>query len=127
MPYLFYGFCGVSLFAILRHYNVLQYVSAWTTIPAWKENIKNIFSSMYCDWLGATWFLTSLFMAYIFSKICLILDKNRTGVVYILSVFFLFNMGYYYHNQGINPVFLVDWLNILLFSFIFQLGTFTGN
>ncbi len=122
LPYIFYCVCGVSLFAILQHYNVLKFISAWGTIPSWTENIKHIFSAMYCDWLGATWFLTSLFFAYILSKICLLLDKNRAGVVYILSVLFLYNMGYYYHNMGINSVYFGGIAQYCIIQLYFSAG-----
>lgn len=125
LPYLCYGILGITIFAILQHNHVLQFVSAtWEVIPPWIDNIKNIFHGVYCDWLGATWFLISLFMAYIFSKICLMLDENKAGVIYVIITFCLYNIGYKCHNLGINPVFLSGFSHYAIIQLYFSAGHF---
>ena len=124
LPYIFYGICGLSLFAILQRNHLLQYVSSWKSIPAWSENVRNMFRGLYCDWLGATWFLLSLFAAYILAKICLVLDKNKAGIVYVIVAFFLYSMGYYYHNTGTNATYLSSFAHYFVIQFYFSVGHF---
>ena len=122
LPYIFYGICGLTLFAILQRNHILQYVSSWESIPSWSENIRNMFQGLYCDWLGATWFLVSLFVAYIIAKICLVLDKNRAGVVYVIATFLLYKVGYYYHNTGANYCYLTGFAHYFIIQLYFSFG-----
>lgn len=122
LPYIFYGICGLTLFAILQRNHILQYVSSWESIPSWSENIRNMFQGLYCDWLGATWFLVSLFVAYIIAKICLVLDKNRAGVVYVIATFLLYKVGYYYHNTGVNDCYFTGFAHYFIIQLYFSFG-----
>lgn len=58
-------------------------------------------------------FLVSLFTAYIIAKICLVLDKNRVGVMYVIATLLLYRMGYYYHNTGTNDCYLTGFAHYL--------------
>lgn len=122
LPFIFYSVCGTLLFAFLQHYDVLQYVSSLGPIPSWKENIKNIFHVVYCDWLAGFWFLRTLFGCYVISKICLLLNKNKAGILYIVATLFIFKMGYYYHSTNTNPVFFDNLARYCIVQVFFSAG-----
>lgn len=122
LPYLFYGICGLSLFDALQRMGILRYVSSWETIPTWFDNVKNIFDGLYCDWLGASWFLVSLFAAVIISKICVLLCGNKISLSFFLLSLFLYRMGYFYHQSGTNPTFFNNMAQYCIVQFYFSLG-----
>lgn len=127
MPYFFFSFCGLTVFSILQKLNLLKYVSIWEQIPQWTDSIKMMFNSMYCDWLGATWFLVSLFVAIFIVKILLRISDNKAEIVFIMLSFFLFNMGYFYQYQGINPTYVNRTSHFLVVQFYFALGLTFNN
>lgn len=122
LPYFFYAVCGLLLFAVLQKFGVLHYISSFESIPAFSQNLRTIFSALYCDWLGATWFLTSLFIATCISKIALMLDKNQARILFLIVVLLLFNMGYYYVNNGVNPTPFQGLGHYCIIQFFFSLG-----
>lgn len=124
LPFAFFAVLGVSLFSILQNCGYLHYVSSFESIPRWVDCVSGMFSALYCDWLGATWFLPSLFAAIVISKLCLIADCNRYGVIFAFASIFVFRMGYFYHYSGQNPVFFTGLAHYCIVQFFFSMGAF---
>lgn len=88
MPYLFLGIVGTSLFWALSKWEVLSYVSTTIFPDTYQSAFLAIFNNgaIWCDWLGALWFVPVLFGASIVTK--LLLNLFTPKVVFIISVIF---------------------------------------
>lgn len=118
VPYYFLNFIGVSLFWILDRFGVLANVSG-TQYPAnFGIALKAMFSSnniIYCDWLGAMWFLSTLFLATIlFKALAMIFKRDLFLMLSSIAVFFvsteMLHRGmhsYFLDLAGIAQVFMV--------------------
>lgn len=122
LPYIFFAVWGLTIFALLQQFGVLRYVSMWDSIPGWLSNMTHIFQVPYCDWLGAMWFLTTLFVVTIIAKLCLLADSNKCGIIFLTATMFLYLMGYYYHEMGYSPTFINKTDHFLIVQVYFSLG-----
>lgn len=122
LPYFFFAAWGLTIFAVLQRFGVLKYVSIWDSIPGWVSNMINLFQTPYCDWLGAMWFLKTLFVVMIIAKICLLADGNKCGIIFFSATMFLYLMGYYYHSMEYSPTFINNTDHYLIVQLYFSLG-----
>lgn len=84
-------FGGVT---ILNRYGFYHYLFKNDLIPFWKGISEFLLGRVYVEWLGATWFLVTLFWIYILQKVVLTLCKDRPGKMYTLLSILLFAQGY---------------------------------
>lgn len=127
LPYIFYGLLGVSAFAVLNKMNLLYYVSSTVDYPGWRKAVSEIFGSLHCDWLGATWFLLSLYISYIIAKLCLLLDENKCGVIYLLASAGIFKLGYILQLPGTEYNYFSRFSLFFVVQFYFAAGHFCRN
>lgn len=89
VPFFFLGVSGNLFFCILNRINVLDKVSTTVYSVSLQQAMMALFSKnlfIYCDWLGAIWFLPVLFVASILAKIIYFLTKKNRIWMVILSV-----------------------------------------
>ncbi|MCI8514225.1 MAG: acyltransferase [Lachnospiraceae bacterium] len=100
VPFYFLGLCGILLFYFLNELGVLSYIS--TTVYPEGGVIEALYQLMrgniYCDWLGALWFLPVLFIANIIVKLIdvISLRHNKSsfflgGLVFVFAEYLVLN------------------------------------
>ncbi len=92
IPFYFLGISGDLLFYILSRINVLDKVSSTIYSESLQQAVTALFSKViiYCDWLGAIWFLPVLFAASILAKVIYFLTKKNGKWMFFSSVFIFF-------------------------------------
>ena len=89
VPYYFLGVSGNLMFYILSRINVLDKVSTTVYSLSLQQAMLTLFSKnafIYCDWLGAIWFLPVLFFASIWAKIIFSIAKKKIKWMFVFSV-----------------------------------------
>lgn len=122
LPYIFFMTWYYVIFDILQRLGVLKYVSVWETVPGLFSNISHMFNTQYSDWMGALWFLTTLFVSTLTAKLCLMANNNKCGIIFVGLFMFLFLMGYHYHKLGYSPIFVNRCDHFLIVQAYFSLG-----
>lgn len=92
VPFYSLGVFGNLIFYILSHINVLDKISTTAFPVSLQQSMMALFSKniLYCDWLGAIWFLPVLFVASVLAKIIYLFTKNNGKWMFVLSVFIFF-------------------------------------
>lgn len=125
LPYVFWCSFGLIIFDILQKLNVLKYVSMHSSIPPLRNNICSMFTALYCDWFGATWFLVSLFGVCILSKMMSLINNDKIGIVYIGLSVMLFTLGYdMIRNNNTIHIFGFNIHHFMIIQGFFSFGVF---
>ena len=89
VPFYFLGVCGDVVFYVLSRLNLLDKVSTTVYLISLQQVLMGLVSRnliIYCDWLGALWFLPVLFVATILAKIIYFLVKGKSKWMFLISV-----------------------------------------
>lgn len=116
-PFYVISFFGIFLFWIFQKTGILSLVSTTVYPERFWDALKALLktNTVYCDWLGAIWFLPALFLSTLLFKIILKLCKNTILLAFVSVFVFFYSMdltrgGGYYHNldiAGIAQVYMV--------------------
>lgn len=87
LPYYTINLIGVISFWALNKMNLLHMISTIEFPDRIQDAIRMLFKNerVFCDWLGAMWFLPVLFLANVF-LVCIVGALKRKWVVLIVSV-----------------------------------------
>lgn len=90
LPFFFLGISGDVVFYISDRLNILDRVSTTIYSVSLQQAIQELFSKnlmIYCDWLGALWFLPVLFFATILVKFICYLTREHSRWMFLVSLF----------------------------------------
>lgn len=122
IPYTFFALIGVSLIWVLSKCGVLGLVSTITEVPNLIELCQSIYTSLRCDWLGATWFIIALLGATLIQKVLLTINGNKVGVIYCLLTVLLFYGAYEWKSVGYCPFNIKNFTLFSIVQFYYALG-----
>lgn len=111
VPYYFLGICGISLFYLLAKIDILSFVSTIEVTVSYFDALKLFlrYETLYCDWLGAIWFLPVLFKASIIVKLVTMFSKQNK-VLFLAISGMLFILTEYYLSIGIWNIWILSFL-----------------
>ena len=94
VPYYGMNLLGILLFWGFDKIGILQKISTVAYPDRFWDALKGLFNNtvVYCDWLGAMWFLPVLFIASIITWIIVHLFKRERDILLITVLLFLYCM-----------------------------------
>ena len=95
VPYYVINFAGITLFFIADRMNILEKISTTSYPERYQDALIGLVSNsvVYCDWLGAMWFLPVLFGASIVFTIIVKFCEKRWSMLLLSTLVFLFSMN----------------------------------
>lgn len=93
VPYYVINLCGITLFYVLNLFGILPYISTIVYPDTYLHAVLALFqgNTIYCDWLGAMWFLPVLFKATLIAKAIHYFGKKKTVILLMSFMTYLFS------------------------------------
>lgn len=97
--FLLVGLAFIKLLSVTKYSGILFPTDGLGMLKAVKLFFHN--GSIYVQFLGACWFIMTLFGIFLLHKLILMLCGNRYNITYIIATIIVYTFGYYLVSKGI--------------------------